>query len=113
MYEGRRWPGSAIAQRADQERDGFDGDLYQFLNPDIAPAVRAGITPYEHWQMHGMSEGRAGGVPDAVEPRRAGDIQARPYGVNMYGFLTTISGLGSHSRGAVRTRALLDEAVAA
>ena len=70
----------------------------------MAIAVREGIigSPYDHWRQHGNFEGRAGGVLDAVEPRAAKDIEMKPYGVNLYGFLSTVSGLGSHARGTVQ-----------
>jgi len=84
----------------------FDEDLYLFFNPDVARAVRKGSfdSGLEHWQKHGSFEGRAGGALDLVEDRRQflPLLAKRSPGVNVYGFLSTTSGLGSHIRGAVK-----------
>jgi GT2 family glycosyltransferase/glycosyltransferase involved in cell wall biosynthesis len=85
---------------------GYDEGLYLFFNPDVAAAVRNGAFPngYEHWRHHGNFEGRAGGPLDLVEDRRQfrKTLASRSYGVNLYGFLSAISGLGSLARGTVQ-----------
>jgi GT2 family glycosyltransferase/glycosyltransferase involved in cell wall biosynthesis len=83
----------------------FDEDAYLFLNPDIASAVKRELFPsgYHHWTSFGRLEGRGGGPWEEV-PDRSKTIdllERRPYGVNFYGFLSTISGLGTTARSTV------------
>ena len=70
----------------------------------MSVAIRTGRigNARDHWREHGSFEGRAGGVLDVVEPRHTRDIEKRPWGVNLYGFLSAVSGLGSHARGSVQ-----------
>jgi GT2 family glycosyltransferase/glycosyltransferase involved in cell wall biosynthesis len=84
----------------------FDEDAYLFLNPDIAGAVEKGLLPsgYSHWIATGRKEGRGGGPWEKL-PARSEFLElmeSRPYGVNLYGFLSTVSGLGSVARSCVQ-----------
>ncbi len=85
---------------------GFDEDAYLFLNPDVDEAVRAGrfASGYQHWQTVGRMEHRPGAPKEQPPDRSAfvAEMQARPMGVNLYGFLSTSSGLGTASRGLVK-----------
>jgi GT2 family glycosyltransferase/glycosyltransferase involved in cell wall biosynthesis len=84
----------------------FDEDAYLFLNPDVATAVEKGLFPsgYSHWNSFGRKEGRGGGPWDGVPDRRQylSTLESRPYGINLYGFFNTISGLGSNARSCAR-----------
>src|SRR5207248_7997789 len=77
----------------------FDEDAYLLFNPDIAEAVRKRRynSGYEHWVKHGRLEHRKGTPVETAPDRSAllAEIQARPMGVNLYGFVSTPSGLGS------------------
>jgi GT2 family glycosyltransferase/glycosyltransferase involved in cell wall biosynthesis len=80
----------------------FDEDSYLFLNPDVASAVEQGRWPsgYNHWMAIGRKEGRGGGSREAI-PERADFLElmeSRPFGVNLYGFLSTVSGVGASTR---------------
>jgi GT2 family glycosyltransferase/glycosyltransferase involved in cell wall biosynthesis len=84
----------------------FDEDAYLFLNPDIAAAIEQGLLPsgYSHWISTGRKEGRGGGPWEEL-PLRSDFLErmeARPYGVNLYGFLSTVSGLGSVARSCLQ-----------
>ncbi len=85
---------------------GFDEDTYLMFNPDVADAVRQGKigSAHEHWTKHGQIELRPGGVATAVPDRGEfmAELERRPYGVNVYGFLSSPSGLGSVARGSVK-----------
>ena len=84
----------------------FDEDAYLFLNPDVGHAVAQGLfkSGYEHWVSSGRSEGRGGGpseqIPDRAEFLEL--MESRPYGINLYGFLSAVSGLGSVARSSVQ-----------
>jgi GT2 family glycosyltransferase/glycosyltransferase involved in cell wall biosynthesis len=84
----------------------FDEDAYLFLNPDVAGAIEKGLFPsgYNHWNSFGRKEGRGGGPWEAVPDRTQylALLESRPYGINLYGFLNTVSGLGSVARSCVR-----------
>jgi GT2 family glycosyltransferase/glycosyltransferase involved in cell wall biosynthesis len=84
----------------------FDEDAYLFLNPDVAGAIEKGLFPsgYNHWNSFGRKEGRGGGPWDEVPDRTQylSLLESRPYGINLYGFLDTASGLGSVARSCVR-----------
>jgi GT2 family glycosyltransferase/glycosyltransferase involved in cell wall biosynthesis len=84
----------------------FDEDAYLFLNPDVAGAIEKGLFPsgYSHWTSFGRKEGRGGGPWDEVPDRAQylSLLESRPYGINLYGFLDTVSGLGSVARSCVR-----------
>jgi GT2 family glycosyltransferase/glycosyltransferase involved in cell wall biosynthesis len=86
--------------------DGFDEDAYLLLNPDIAASIQAGRirSAYHHWIEHGRFEGRHGGPVERVPERSTflAEMEARPYGVNFYGFFSTASGIGSVSRGCAQ-----------
>ena len=79
-------------------RPGFDEDAYLYFNPDVAAAISGGglNSAYEHWTRNGRREGRAGGEPMAVASR--GRVEG-PAGLNVYGFLSSVSGLGVGARG--------------
>jgi len=83
----------------------FDEDAYLFLNPDVAAAIEKGLFPsaYSHWNSFGRKEGRGGGPWDEVPDRtqHLALLESRPYGINLYGFLNTVSGLGSVARSCV------------
>jgi GT2 family glycosyltransferase/glycosyltransferase involved in cell wall biosynthesis len=80
----------------------FDEDAYLFFNPDVATAVDSGWFPsgYAHWSRVGRREGRGGGAWEPLPDRSAfaALMESRPYGVNLYGFLSATSGLGSVAR---------------
>lgn len=80
----------------------FDEDAYLFYNPDVAAAIAAGAIPsgYHHWLYHGWKECRAGAPrPHAIDRRIfVRRFEARPYGVNLFGPLSTPSGLGEAAR---------------
>lgn len=84
----------------------FDEDAYLFLNPDVAGAIEKGLFPsaYSHWTSFGRKEGRGGGPWDEIPDRtqHLALLESRPYGINLYGFLDTVSGLGSVARSCVR-----------
>jgi glycosyltransferase involved in cell wall biosynthesis len=84
----------------------FDEDAYLFLNPDVAGAIEKGLFPsgYSHWTSFGRKEGRGGGPWDQVPDRTQylSLLESRPFGINLYGFLNTVSGLGSVARSCVR-----------
>src|SRR5258708_18886931 len=84
----------------------FDEDAYLFLNPDVAGAIEKGLFPsgYSHWTSFGRKEGRGGGPWEAVPDRTQylSLLESRPYGINLYGFLNTVSGLGSVARSCVQ-----------
>ncbi|MGH9664922.1 MAG: glycosyltransferase family 4 protein, partial [Bryobacteraceae bacterium] len=79
----------------------FDEDAYLFHNPDVAAAVRNGVFPsgFSHWLRAGKKEGR-GGIPEKLRDRSEflPLLESRPCGVNLYGFLSTVSGLGAVAR---------------
>ncbi|MEJ7606725.1 MAG: hypothetical protein WKF37_10770 [Bryobacteraceae bacterium] len=108
LRQGHRFnPGDFEAEESDEaSRAGFDGALYCFFNPDVADAIRAGriSSAYNHWKQHGSFEGRAGGPIEVVEDRRQfhRTLVSRSQGVNLYGFLSSASGLGSLARGAAK-----------
>ncbi len=112
LFGARLREGSAHDPRAKSSRnerpgsDDFDEDAYLFLNPDVGQAVAEGMfkSGYEHWVSVGRAEGR-GGSPGESIPDRSKFLElleSRPYGVNMYGFLSTVSGLGSVARSCVQ-----------
>jgi len=78
-------------------RPSFDEDAYLYFNPDILDAVCDGRvrSGFAHWTTHGRREWRAGGARSAAVSRGAAE---GPAGVNLYGFLTSVSGLGTASR---------------
>ena len=92
-----RWPDGLSALRPS-----YDEDAYLYFNPDVLAAVEIGqlSSGFAHWTRHGRREGRAGGAPSAVAPR--GQAQG-PAGLNVYGFLSSVSGLGAGARGMRRS----------
>ena len=79
----------------------FEEDAYLFYNPDIAAAVADGrlLTGYQHWLAHGWKELRPGAPRHAVNRAVfAPHFEKRAYGVNLFGFLSTPSGLGEVAR---------------
>jgi GT2 family glycosyltransferase/glycosyltransferase involved in cell wall biosynthesis len=80
----------------------FDEDAYLFLNPDVALAIerRELSSGYQHWLTTGRKEGRGGGLAAALPDRSkfVELLQSRPYGVSLYGFLSTVSGVGASTR---------------
>ena len=82
---------------------GFDEEAYAYYNPDVAAAVAGGgfSSGFEHWLKHGRAERRSGAPEARVEPRDGSSaaIGTLPPGINYYSFLSSISGLGSASRG--------------
>lgn len=114
QQEGRAAHFRKRARRGRQERvqpppgvpQDFDEDGYLFFNPDVANAVAQGRFPtgYAHWTAFGRAEGRGGGTWEPA-PDRSGFLtllEARPYGVNLYGFLSARSGLGTAGRSCAR-----------
>jgi GT2 family glycosyltransferase/glycosyltransferase involved in cell wall biosynthesis len=108
--EGRlaRFRKSNVAVRpAQTEIPGdFDEDAYLFLNPDVSWLIGKGVvrSAYEHYTAFGRKEGRAGGPLEPVPDRSSflPLMEARADGVNIYGFLDTLSGLGSVARSCVQ-----------
>lgn len=86
--------------------DDWDEDAYLFFNPDVAAAKREGRlgSARDHWLRHGRLEGRAGAPLDPLADRTQflPVVSQRAPGVNVYGFISTASGLGSHVRGTIR-----------
>ena len=103
--EGRlarfRKSSAAAVQRTDIPRD-FDEDAYLFFNPDVSWMIAKGVvrSAYDHYTDFGRKEGRGGGPWEAVPDRCQflPVLEARPQGVNVYGFFNTVSGLGSVAR---------------
>ena len=97
---------------AGKEAPDFDEDAYLFLNPDIASAVEKGLLPsgYSHWIATGRREGRGGGPWEKLPVRAEYPelLESRTYGVNLYGFLSTVSGLGSVARSFVQAFDTID-----
>ena len=86
--------------------DTFDEDAYLFFNPDVRTLVSQGsyASGYRHWLAFGRKEGRGGGPWEEL-PARSQFLplmQTRPYGVNLYGFLSSLSGLSSVARGCAQ-----------
>ena len=84
----------------------FDEDAYLFFNPDVSAAVDNGwfASGYAHWSKAGRAEERGGGVWDPL-PERSGFgslLESRSHGVNLYGFLSTPSGLGQIARSCAK-----------
>lgn len=75
----------------------FDEDAYLFANPDVADAVRRGVfsSGWSHWQIQGQREVRGGGLRPA--PIERWPIR-KPFGVNLYGFLSSASGMATGAR---------------
>ena len=80
----------------------FEEDAYLFYNPDIAAEVTAGVRPsgYHHWLSNGWKEPRTGGPHRHLANRAAfaPHCDRRLYGVNLFGSLSTPSGLGQVAR---------------
>lgn len=87
-----RWTGGLGALRPS-----YDEDAYLYFNPDVMAAVEGGQigSGFAHWTRHGRREGRAGGASSAAMDR--GLVEGPP-GLNLYGFLSSVSGLGTASR---------------
>jgi GT2 family glycosyltransferase/glycosyltransferase involved in cell wall biosynthesis len=86
--------------------ENFDEDAYLFFNPDVSALVANGsyASGYRHWLAFGRKEGRGGGLWEEM-PNRSRFLplmESRPYGVNLYGFLSSLSGLSSVARGCVQ-----------
>lgn len=84
----------------------FDENTYLYANPDVAAAVAAGQVESgrEHWLKCGRAELRPGGPLEPL-PERSRFLQelvARTFGINLFGFLSTASGLGQATRGFAR-----------
>jgi GT2 family glycosyltransferase/glycosyltransferase involved in cell wall biosynthesis len=75
----------------------FDEEAYFYLNPEVAESFFMGRTRsgLQHWLTNGRREHRSGG-PSAKVPAR-GRVDG-PAGLNIYGFLSAISGLGTAAR---------------
>jgi GT2 family glycosyltransferase/glycosyltransferase involved in cell wall biosynthesis len=84
----------------------FDEDKYLMFNPDVAEAIRAGrvASAHAHWLKYGQVELRPGGLPVHAPDRSQflAELEQRPYGVNLYGFLSSTSGMGTNGRGCVK-----------
>ena len=80
----------------------FEEDAYLFYNSDIAAAVADGRLPsaYQHWLSQGWKEFRAGALRRHAANRAVFTqrFEGRAYGVNLFGFLSTPSGLGEVAR---------------
>ena len=80
----------------------FEEDAYLYYNPDVAAEVAAGFRPsgYHHWLCYGWKEFRAGAPRRHAANRAvfAPRFDRRPYGVNLFGFQSTPSGLGQVAR---------------
>jgi glycosyltransferase involved in cell wall biosynthesis len=104
--EGRaarfRMPGANAAQPPQHPPSDFDEDAYLFFNPDVSWMIGKGLarSAQDHYATVGCKEGRAGGPSEPVPDRSQflPSMESRTYGVNLYGFLNTLSGLGSVAR---------------
>ena len=80
----------------------FEEEAYLYYNPDVAEAVANGSVDsgYHHWLFYGQGEPRQGAPWRYAADRRvfASRFEKRPYGVNLFGFLSTPSGLGEAAR---------------
>ena len=99
-------PHATLARLRAEDEDvpyGFDEDLYLHLNSDVAAAVSARYVQsgYEHWDSHGRNEGRGGGPRPNLPARSCFHelLSTRPFGVNLFGYLSTQNGLGTAARG--------------
>jgi len=83
----------------------FDDDAYLFYNSDVANAVADGWyrSGYAHWRKTGHRENR-GGVWQPSPDRSVFEplLRSRPCGVNLYGFLSATSSMGSVARSCAR-----------
>ena len=84
----------------------FDEARYLFLHPDVAAAVATGSvsSALEHWARHGYRENRAGVLQNPLlldTESRSERIALLPFGVNLYGFHSEISGLGTATAGTL------------
>jgi GT2 family glycosyltransferase/glycosyltransferase involved in cell wall biosynthesis len=86
--------------------ESFDEDAYLNANPDVAEAVTAGHleSGWQHWLKFGRTELRPGGPPEPVPDRSRflSELRNRTFGVNLFGFLSTASGLGQAARAFAR-----------
>ena len=93
-----------VARRPGVPAD-FDDDAYLFYNSDVANAVANGWyrSGYAHWRKTGHGENR-GGVWEPPSDRSVFEplLRSRPYGVNLYGFLSAPSSMGSVARSCAR-----------
>ena len=82
---------------------GFDERRYLFSNPEVVTAIRRGevASGLEHWFRSGWSEHRAGSPWEPVFDRRLAlpELEIREPGLNVYGNLSTPSGVGGVARG--------------
>lgn len=80
----------------------FEEEAYLYYNPDVADVVKSGSVEsgYHHWLLHGAKEWRPGGPRRYAADRKVfvRRFEKRPYGVNLYGFLSTPSGVGEAAR---------------
>lgn len=80
----------------------FEEEAYLYYNPDVAAAVANGAVEsgYHHWLFYGSKEPRRGAPWRHTVHRAAfaSRFEKRPYGVNLFGFLSTPSGLGEAAR---------------
>ncbi len=97
----RKSGAAAVGKDLDIPPD-FDEDAYLFLNPDVSWMIAKGVvrSGYDHYAAFGRKEGRGGGPREPVLDRSQflPIMEARPSGVNVYGFFDTVSGLGSVAR---------------
>jgi glycosyltransferase involved in cell wall biosynthesis len=80
----------------------FEEEAYRFYNSDIDAAVKDGrlLSGYQHWLYQGWRELRPG-APRVHAANRAvftPRFERRDYGVNLFGFVSTPSGLGEVAR---------------
>lgn len=104
----RAWLNAVLPTAAGRVRhpSDFDEDAYLFFNPDVAAAVQRGLFPSgrAHWLTTGRNEGRPGGPSNSLPDRSetVDLLQSRPCGVNVYGFFSSVSGLGQVARSCER-----------
>ncbi len=89
----------------DVDTEHFDGESYLLLYPDVRQAL--GPDPdaaRHHWVHHGRFEGRVGcGIaPYRMWRARPEAFFKKPFGINIFGPLAAISGLGTAARGLLR-----------
>jgi len=108
-HEGRRPPVRSLAPKWYPRVSpppgvpaSFDDDAYLFYHPQIASAVANGWfrSGYSHWRRYGRAEGRGGGAWNPLPGRAKFEqmLRSRPYGVNLYAFLSAASSMGSVAR---------------
>ena len=108
QFPANRWQQADLIRALADPECPFDAESYLYLNGDLRHAVAKGFSsPAQHWRDHGQQEGRviAGSTPFRARVASATAIRKRPFGVNVFGSLAALSGLGTVARGMVQALA--------